>query len=304
MALPRNPNAFANSPLDRAGHLRRDETWLQQAIAGPQTELIAFHQRRPFIVEREGEVEAGWMGAHAAAALTTGEAPLVFLGLDAQGGARFAIEIADEAALANVGRFEELRGVTPRLAADDVAVLGCAKALFEWHARHSFCANCGAASHVAEAGWKRVCPACESEHFPRVDPVVIMIPTLGERVLLGRQAKWPKGMHSALAGFVEPGETIEEAVGRETFEEAGLRVNAVRLHSTQPWPFPSQLMIGVICDVDDYAVTVDEHELEAVRWFTREEAHQLIAGKHPECWAPPPFAIAHQLIKSWAMESE
>ncbi|HWA00346.1 MAG TPA: NAD(+) diphosphatase [Caulobacterales bacterium] len=300
MALPRNPNAFANSPLDRAAHHRRDQTWLDAALAAPTTELIAFHERRPFIVDREGVAEAGWMGAHAAAAISPAGAPLVFLGLDANGGARFAIEIPDAAPLVAVGRFEELRGIGPSLDAGDLAILGCARSLFDWHARHRFCANCGASSEIAEAGWKRVCPACNSEHFPRVDPVVIMVPVFGERVLLGRQAKWPKGMHSALAGFMEPGETIEEAVARETLEEAGLVVTNVRLHSTQPWPFPSQLMIGVIAEVEHDNAKVDEHELEAVRWFTREEARQLIAGKHPECWAPPSFAIAHQLIKSWA----
>ncbi|MES1201279.1 MAG: NAD(+) diphosphatase [Pseudomonadota bacterium] len=300
MPLPRNPNAFANSPLDRAAHHRRDPAWLDAALRAPTTELIVFHERRPFIVEREGDAETGWMGAHAAAAIAPPGAPLLFLGLDPHGDARFAIEIPDASPLENVGRFEELRGIGPRLSADDVAILGCARALFDWHARHGFCANCGARSEIAEAGWKRICPACKSEHFPRVDPVVIMTPVRGDRVLLGRQAKWPKGMHSALAGFMEPGETIEEAVARETFEEAGLRVNAVRLHSTQPWPFPSQLMIGVIADVESDEAKVDEHELESVRWFTREEARQLIAGKHPDCWAPPAFAIAHQLIKSWA----
>jgi len=300
MPLPKNPNAFANSPLDRAGHLRRNESWLKEALAAPRTEIVAFHNRRPFIVEREGQTETGWMGAHAAAAIAPADAPLIFLGLDTHGDARFAIELPDEASLANIGKFEELRGVGPRLSADDVAILGCAKSLFEWHARHGFCANCGAPSRIADAGWKRVCDACNSEHFPRVDPVVIMVPSLGERILLGRQAKWPQGMHSALAGFVEPGETIEEAVARETLEEASLKVIEVRLHSTQPWPFPSSLMIGAICVVENDDAQVDEDELEAVRWFSRDEARQLIDGKHPDCWAPPSFAIAHQLIKSWA----
>jgi NAD+ diphosphatase len=300
MPLPRNPNAFANSPLDRAGHRRRDADWLASAAEAPETRLIAFFQGRPFIVEREGVLEAGWLDAHAATALAPIEAPLLFLGIDANGSAHFAIDVPDAESLAGAGRFEDLRVIAPRLGADDLAILGCAKSIFEWHGRHGFCSKCGAATEIVEAGWKRACAACAAEHFPRVDPVVIMVPTFGDRCLLGRQARWPAGMHSALAGFVEPGETIEEAVARETLEEAGLIVNAVRLHSAQPWPFPSSLMIGALCDVENDVVTIDAEELESARWFTREEARLLIAGKHPDAFAPPSVAIAHQLLKSWA----
>jgi NAD+ diphosphatase len=300
MPLPRNLNAFANSPLDRAGHHRRDPYWLASAAEAPETRLIAFFQGMPFIVEREGALGAGWLDAHAATAIAPDETPLLFLGNDTSGSAHFAIDIPDAEVLAGAGRFEDLRAIAPRLEADDLAILGCAKAIFEWHARNGFCAKCGTATAMVDAGWKRECAACKSEHFPRVDPVVIMVPVLGERCLLGRQARWPAGMHSALAGFVEPGETIEEAVARETLEEAGLVVNAVRLHSTQPWPFPSSLMIGALCDVENDVVTIDGDELESARWFTREEARQLIAGKHPNAFAPPPVAIAHQLLKSWA----
>ncbi len=129
-----------------------------------------------------------------------------------------------------------------------------------------------------------------------------MLPTFGDVCFLGRQRAWPRGMHSALAGFIEPGEAIEEAVARETLEEAGLKVREVRMHSTQPWPFPHSLMIGVLCEVEDDRETVDTTELESGRWFTREEAKLLIAAKHPDAWAPPPFAIAHQLLKTWSQE--
>jgi NAD+ diphosphatase len=153
---------------------------------------------------------------------------------------------------------------------------------------------------VADGGWKRVCPACNAEHFPRTDPVVIMLPVRGERCLVGRQAVWPTGMWSALAGFLEPGESVEEACARELKEEAALETLSVRYHSTQPWPYPNSLMIGLIAEVAEGEATPDQTELEAVRWFTREEARALIAGEIEGAFAPPPLAIAHQLIKAWA----
>ena len=299
--LPHNPNAFARSPLDRAGHHRRDEAWLTAALSAERTRIVPFFQHRPFVIDDDGAVAVGWLGAHARAAIAPGDAPWLFLGLDAEGAAHFAVEAPDDAPLKDIGRFDDLRALGPRLSREELATIGPAKAVFEWHAKNGFCANCGAASVVSEAGWKRECPACKAEHFPRVDPVCIMLPVIGDKCFLARQRMWPKGMHSALAGFIEPGEAIEEAVARETLEEAGLKVREVTMHSTQPWPIPhSQLMIGVLCTVEDDKETVDTSELESGRWFTREEAKLLIAGKHPECWAPPPFAIAHQLLKTWS----
>jgi NAD+ diphosphatase len=302
MLLPHNPNAFARSPLDRAAHHRRDAPWLARALAAGSTRIMPFFERRPFVTEEGGEIGAGWLGAHALGRIGAPDAPTLFLGLDAQQGAHFAVEIPDASPLSDIGRFDDLRALGALLPRGDLAVLGCAKSIFEWHARHLFCAVCGQPSAIVEAGWKRECIACKAEHFPRFDPVVIMVPTLGERCLLGRQKPWPRGMHSALAGFIEPGETIEEAVARETLEEAGLRVREVRLHSTQPWPFPHSLMIGALAAVENEDIVIDGHELETARWFSREEARQLIDGKHPECFAPPRFAIAHQILKSWTEE--
>jgi NAD+ diphosphatase len=299
MLLPHNPNVFARSPLDRAALHRRDAAWLADALKAETTRVIPFFERRPFVTEEGGEVGAGWLGAHALSRIGAADAPL-FLGLDAENAAHFAVEVTDASRLADIGRFDDLRVLGPRLSRGDVAILGCAKSIFEWNARHRFCANCGERSVIVEAGWKRECPACKAEHFPRFDPVVIMVPTLGDRVVLGRQKPWPPGMHSALAGFIEPGETIEEAVARETLEESGLRVREVKLHSTQPWPFPHSLMIGAIASVEEGDIVIDGHELESARWFTRDEARQLIAGKHADCFAPPSFAIAHQILKSWA----
>jgi len=300
MLTPVNPNAFANSPLDRAAHHRRDRLWLAHALASDATKLIPFHQHRPFVTEEAGVVALGWLGGHAREAIASPDAPLVFLGVDVDEAPYFAISIADPAPLETIGRFEELRPLAPRLSWTDLPPIGCAKAIFEWHARNGYCANCGGRTEIVEAGWKRQCPGCSAEHFPRVDPVAIMLPTFGDKCLLGRQRMWPRGMHSALAGFIEPGETIEEGAARETLEEAGLRARDVRLHSSQPWPFPHSLMIGAIIEVEDDRETIDTNELETGRWFTRAEAQQLIAGKHPDAFAPPPYAIAHQLLKTWA----
>jgi NAD+ diphosphatase len=299
MLLPHNPNVFARSPLDRAGPRRADAAWLAAALAAAETRIVPFHQMRPFVIEAGEALGAGWLDPGARARYGFADAPALFLGVEPGGAAYFACDVAEPGALSELGRFDDLRALAGRLSRDDLAMLGCAKSIFEWHARHKFCANCGAASAVVEAGWKRQCPACKAEHFPRFDPVVIMLPVSADRCALGRQPGWPRGMHSALAGFVEPGEAIEEAVARETLEEAGLRVREVKLHSTQPWPFPHSLMIGAIAEVEAGEMTIDAKELESARWFTRAESRLLLAGKHPEAFCPPPFAIAHQLLRTW-----
>jgi NAD+ diphosphatase len=299
MILPKNPNTFARSPLDRAAHHRRDGAWLSAALANGATRVAPFFQHRPLVVDDNGAAGVGWLSGDGLARIAAADAPLIFLGVDSENAPHFAVHIANAEPLADLGHFDDLRGLAPRLSNDDLAILGCAKSIFEWHTRHRFCANCGAASEIVEAGWKRQCPACGSEHFPRFDPVVIMVPTRGEFCALGRQRAWPRGMHSALAGFVEPGETIEEAVARETLEEVGLKVTHVSLHSSQPWPFPHSLMIGCLATVEAGDIVVDTSELEGARWFSRDEMTEMLAGKHSECWCPPPFAIAHQLIKSW-----
>jgi len=191
-----------------------------------------------------------------------------------------------------------------RLPATEAAMAATAKQMFEWRRRHRHCSACGEPSQVAEGGWKRICPSCKAEHFPRTDPVVIMLAVHEERCMLGRQEIWPKGMFSALAGFLEPGESIEEACARELNEEAGLKTLSVAYHSTQPWPYPSSLMIGLIAQVEDDQATPDQTELSEVRWFTRAEARDLIAGKVPDTFAPGAMAIAHQLLKSWAEEAD
>jgi NAD+ diphosphatase len=186
---------------------------------------------------------------------------------------------------------------------DEAALLAAAKALMHWHTRHRFCANCGAMTDVAAAGWRRDCKVCGATHFPRTDPVVIMLAVDGEACLLGRQPRFPKGMYSALAGFVEPGETIEAAVRREISEEAGVVCRAVRYFASQPWPFPASLMIGCFAKADGPGFTVDRVELEDARWFSRDETIALIEKRHhARLTAPTPMAIAHHLLKRWAFE--
>jgi NAD+ diphosphatase len=186
---------------------------------------------------------------------------------------------------------------------DEASMLGSAKALMHWHARRRFCSNCGQLTEVAAGGWRRECPACKMHHFPRTDPVVIMLAVEGDACLLGRQPRFPRGMYSALAGFLEPGETMEAAVRREIHEEAGVACGEVRYFASQPWPFPSSLMIGCFAQALSRAFSVDHVELEDARWFSREEAMALLERRHPEgLTAPIPMAIAHHLLKRWAFE--
>jgi NAD+ diphosphatase len=187
---------------------------------------------------------------------------------------------------------------------DQGAMLAAAKALMNWHARHRFCSNCGSPTDVAVAGWRRDCPVCKAIHFPRTDPVVIMLAVHGDACLLGRQPRFPKGMYSALAGFVEPGETIEAAVRREVREEAGVACRAVQYFASQPWPFPASLMIGSFAQAESRELQIDQVELEDARWFSRDEAIALVEGRHPDgLLAPAKMAIAHHLLKRWAYKA-
>jgi NAD+ diphosphatase len=295
---------FAGNPLDRASDRRADARFLAERLADPNSLAVAMWNGQPLVETGKDGPRLAYVAAPLAREAAGGEERLLFMGLW-KDTAVFAIDLegpADpaEGRLAGLGRFEDLRAMALALPAAEAGLAATAKGVFEWRRRHRFCSVCGQPSELGDAGWKRVCPSCSAEHFPRTDPVVIMLAVNGERCLVGRQARFPKGMWSALAGFMEPGESIEEAAARELMEEAGLVATKVIYHSSQPWPYPSSLMIGLIAEVADGEATPDQTELEAVRWFTRAEARDLVAGKIEGAFAPPPSAIAHHLIKTWS----
>lgn len=303
-------NAFSGNPLDRAGDLRNDSAWLAAQRDHPDAMSMVMWEGRP-LVEVHGDAQRlVWLSLKHALDMVPDRD--LFLGTW-KGSPFFAIEFEgsiDPTAgpVQGVGQFIEMREAAVVLPESEAAMAGEAKGLFDWRRRHGFCAACGKASTQSSGGWRRVCSACNTEHFPRVDPVVIMLPIYNggdePRCLLGRQAQWPQGRHSALAGFMEPGESIEEACAREVNEEAGLSVTGVLYHSSQPWPFPSQLMIGLLAEVSDDNARPDQTELEAVVWLTRAEARAVLSGTHEALKAPPPYAIANRLIEAWAYEEQ
>lgn len=302
--------------LDRAAHHRRDPQWLDTAFASPDVQILLMREGLP-LVEGSGPPSAPaqvgarlapgrpllWLGAQAGT--LSPKAIRLFLGETEQGASIFALELPasfslDASPIAGIGVFEDFRVAASAMNAFDGGAAATARALFEWRRRHGFCANCGVSTRLEEAGWKTKCDACGTEHFPRVDPVAIMLAVRGDKCLLGRQAAWRPGFWSCLAGFVEPGETIEQAAAREIFEEAGIRCSTRADYLfCQPWPFPSSLMIGLILEADGETIAVDASELEAARWFTREETAAMMAGTNPEAFAPASFAIAHHVIKAW-----
>lgn len=294
---------FAGSPLDRANHRRRDAPWLASQMAREESRFLALW-RLNVLVKAE-KPELAW-ATNALCPLADARSGPVFLGVRDEI-AHFALDLTPvhdpvtELGLAGSASFVELRAAAATLSASDSAIAAQARQMLDWHARHRFCAVCGKATAVKEAGYMRECDECDAQHFPRTDPVVIMLVESGDRCLLGRQAGWPAQMYSALAGFVEAGESLEEAVRREVQEESGIRVGEVRYHASQPWPFPSSLMIGCMARALTSEVTVDKSELEDARWFTRADVLKSLAQPGAGgVLVPPPLAIAHHLIRAWA----
>jgi NAD+ diphosphatase len=276
------PNTFTGAALDRAGDRRRDHEWVAAQRADPAARAV--------LVGRDGvKVDGGRLALVPLAA--AGGEPLL-LGVDERGPV-FAAEPVE----AN-GALLGLRDAAATLPQADGGLAAYAAALLGWHRRHRFCANCGAPTEVREAGHVRGCPRCGAEHHPRTDPVVIMLVVRDDEVLLGRQPTWPPGRYSALAGFVEPGESLEEAVAREVREEARIEVGPPRYVSSQPWPVPASLMLGFVAPWVSGEPEVGDEELEDARWFTRAEVEDAVAERGP-LRLPPPLAIARRLVDGW-----
>lgn len=290
------PLAFCVSPLDRAEDIRRDERALAALEKHNNARAILFLKSDPALAGR------------ALLRLPFGDAVSfahinmpVLLGLE-DGNPLYAIELDPDMALPGGIEITDTRSAAMQLSIGETGILAQARALIEWRRKHRFCSNCGTGTLQIEAGRKRVCPSCATEHFPRVDPVVIMLVVKDDWCLLGRQEPWPPRMWSALAGFMEPGETIAAACAREIWEEAGIRTDPAtsEVIADQPWPFASSLMIGLIIEAISVGITIDRHELEDARWFSKDEVRSMLAGAHPDVDLPPKIAIARRLLEVWS----
>ncbi|OSQ48228.1 NAD(+) diphosphatase [Marivita geojedonensis] len=312
---------FGGSALDRAAELRGDVPALAAVLQDPATRTIVLWKGKPLLTGEGSERSLVRLPLDHPILKEARESPIL-LGRE-DGAARFAHDISawvPDEDISEVGAFidrseqrhptlpddhgfAELRSVMTALSPRDAELAATAKAILGWHETHGFCARCGAQSDVTQAGWQRVCQACGASHFPRTDPVVIMLITHGNKVLLGRSPGWPEGMYSCLAGFVEPGETIEAAVRREVWEEAGVRVGEVRYLSSQPWPFPASLMFGCqgIALSDD--INIDPVEIEDALWASREDVMDALAGLRQGLLPARKGAIAHFLLRNWLADT-
>ncbi len=290
-------NVFAGAFVDRSSHRRRDAGWLERALARPDAVFVPIRGDRCLATP---EPHRAVLLAGDDLAAFTGSEP-VFLGLY-QDRPAFAVPVdaAGEPPFSDRGDFHDLRYLGSILPADEANLVAHARALVLWHAAHRYCARCGGAARPSAGGNTRRCvnPDCGAQHFPRVDPAIIVLVTDGEDCLLGRQASWPEGRYSTIAGFVEPGESLEDAVAREVGEETDVRVDAVRYHSSQPWPFPSSLMLGFTATAASRDIHLNDGELEDARWFTRKE----LQSGFPRL--PPRLSIARRLVEDWLGEND
>ena len=295
--IPSRPNPYTGSPLDRVGYYRNDEAWVAAALANPATRYVPLWRSQSFL----SEAEDGTPRAAFPTGLPVDGHSWALLGLAADGAAVFALDVSaaeDPASLMPpLGRFAELRSVGAGLPPDEMAILAHARSLMHWRNRHRFCGVCGTACEPISAGNTMACPNCKTHHFPRTDPAVIMLVTRGDQALLGHSQRFPNStMYSTLAGFVEPGESLEEAVAREVLEESGIRVGRVSYHSSQPWPFPGSIMLGFYAEGLTEAITIDTQELTDVRWFSRA---MLREHKDHGFSLPRQDSIARRLIEDW-----
>jgi NAD+ diphosphatase len=300
---PKPQLGYTASPIERAAERRADEA----ALAALADDLRAgcYAIGGELVIMKKNGAGFDPLFAPAEARLLGTACESVFLGLlDGAGRFGFGLEPATVESLKarNDLHIIDLRSIAVQglVAPEHLPPIAEAKALLHWHARHRFCANCGAPTRMVEGGWRRDCRSCNGQHFPRTDPVVIMLASDGERCLLGRSGRFAATMWSCLAGFVEPGESIEDAVRRETREEAGIVCGRVSYFMSQPWPFPTSLMIGCHAEALSSDLTVDRTELEDARWFSREEVAVMLMRRHPQgLTTPPPVAIAHHIIRAW-----
>jgi len=300
-------NLFTASPLDRAEDRRRDGPWLSARQDDPGTRYTLVW-RLTHLVTSQSPARPVFLSHQELHGAVDDPGPPTFLGLY-QDRAYFAVELPASAdtmpdGLATLGEFQELRQVAALLDAPDAAILAHARAMAYWHQRHRFCGDCGSPTELGEAGYLRLCtnPQCGQHHFPRSDPAIIVLVEWEEHCLLGRKPSWPEGLYSTVAGFVEPGECIEQAVIREVREETGVRVGEIHYQSSQPWPFPSSLMLGFRAVAADPVIQVDQNELQDARWFTRKEIRSgLLDGRMR---VPTHISVSHRLIEGWYDEGE
>jgi NAD+ diphosphatase len=296
------PNPYASFGLDRMAERRNDEEWLDAMFRAETTIMWPLWRAKNFVLPGD-QPRAVTLSPPEAIALVDAGAEWLFLGI-MDGIANFLIDVShiDEPAGSSIlggrGEFVELRSVSSSLSREISGMLAYGKAITYWHSRHRFCGICGAPTEMREAGHLRVCQNqdCGASHFPRTDPAVIMLVSSGDKVVLGRKAEWVQGMYSTLAGFVEPGESLEEAVSREVEEEVGIKIANIRYHSSQPWPFPASLMLGFYADALSEDITPNLDELEDARWFTRDE---LARGGAGIAERPRSDSIARRLIAEW-----
>lgn len=302
LILASRPNVYSSSPLDRIGLRREDADWIEQRLNDPDSLFVPVWRNRNLVRGLENsQPEAVYISGEAAQALRMQGGPWAFLGLLDET-AVFAVDISsadDPVPLLpeELGKFVDLRSVGWGVPKPEASVLAHARGLLHWRARHRFCGVCGGVCDVRSAGHVMQCTACEAQHFPRTDPAVIMLVHRGDRALLGHSQRFPRAnMYSTLAGFVEPGESLEEAVRREVLEESAIQVGEVRYHSSQPWPFPGNIMLGFYAEALSEEITVDPEELIDARWFTRQEMRNCDAHGFA---LPRADSIARRLIEDW-----
>lgn len=301
------PHTFAANPLDRGEAERRDEGWIEAQAQNPNSQFLPFSELNVLLGDDPGPT-LGWLAPDGIPSDGAVSTPTMLGMMD--GATHFAIEVNEDTAKFieewTGMRFEDCRAAGELLSGPDGGIVAQARAQLDWHRRHRFCSVCGQPSEKRRGGQMRFCPSCKAQHFPRTDPVVITVveDKEGDRCLLGqsRGRLQRMRMYSALAGFMDQGEAIEEAVAREIMEEAGIQVKNVRYHSSQPWPFPSSLMIGCIAEAATTEINMDPEEMTDVQWFSRAEVLLALEGKSERLTVPAPLAIAHHLIKAWATE--